>query len=156
MKDILVEEFLKNNFLERGLSENTLIIWSVFSSILVIVMLSIICKLCKMKDINEGFVMKHQPRIPKIMQQKPVLRQKQNAVIRNVPNMRITQGWDPEPFNKALRNAAGVNDELMDDVIDQMETAEGVDQDQANVFDIEHSLSVDGGCETYTDVLETG
>ena len=25
MKDILVEEFLKNNFLERGLSENTLL-----------------------------------------------------------------------------------------------------------------------------------
>ena len=25
MKDILVEEFLKNNFLEKGLSENTLL-----------------------------------------------------------------------------------------------------------------------------------
>ena len=25
MKDILVDEFLKNNFLERGLSENTLL-----------------------------------------------------------------------------------------------------------------------------------
>ena len=25
MKDILVEEFLKNNFLERGLSENTIL-----------------------------------------------------------------------------------------------------------------------------------